>query len=231
MRRLLAEGFELISTMSNPIPITTLEVIGYANRLADSMLPAVVPPVFRLKGDQERILLPPFVIRDGYVFGGTESNGAALQMFNEAGEVTLFAKPQEARPDFELWINLDKAVHYEAISDASAQLQNIAREHIIKAEEALLNADFNGAEECCRIALSADDRVIDSLAISAAIAQRNKRNGDAKLMEKMALGHVTAKGFDFMVRGYSKILPDRNVVVTGDLCGEHPMKNMATQRA
>jgi len=217
--------------MSDPVPFLALEIIGYANRLEASMLPAVVPPVFRWKGDLERVLLPPFVIRDGYVFGGTESNGAALQAFNHAGEVTLFDEPLEVRLDFELWIDLDTTVHYEAISDASAHLQGIASEHISIAEEALLEGDFTKAEECCRIALNADDRVIDSLAISAAIAQRDKRNGDAKLMEKMALGHVTARGFEFMVAGYSEILPDRNAVVTGDLFGEHPMKNIATQRA
>src|ERR1017187_2434817 len=48
------------SFMPTPWNVDELEFVGYANVLNDDMLPSVVPPVFRLRSDTKRVLLPPY---------------------------------------------------------------------------------------------------------------------------------------------------------------------------
>lgn len=216
--------------MPAPYPILGLEIIGYANRLNASMLPAVVPPVFRVKVESDRILLPAFVIHQGFVCDATERLFTEAGHLVDAAEITLFKKPLDAQRDFELWIGLGEIPHYEPIPDAKFKLRKIALEHIGLAEAALRNKDFARAEDYCRIALCADDKIIDSLAISAAIARRTGDPGSERLMEKLALGRVTPQGFRFMTDGFSDAVPTPSVVEK-DLPGHHSMSGMAALKA
>ena len=215
--------------MPAPYPIPGLEIIGYANRLNASMLPAVVPPVFRVKAEPDRILLPAFVIHQGFVCDATERLFSEVRHLADAAEITLFKKPLDAQRDFELWIGSDENPHYEPIPDAKLKLREIALEQIRLAEVALRNGDFAGAEDYCRIALCADDKIIDSLAISAAIARRTKDPGSERLVEKLALGRVTQQGFRFMTDGFSDAVP-MPLVVEKDLLAHRSMSGMAAIR-
>jgi hypothetical protein len=42
--------------MATPRLITDLDIVGYATVLKDTMVPSIVPPVFRLKADPSCIL-------------------------------------------------------------------------------------------------------------------------------------------------------------------------------
>ena len=215
--------------MPNPFPITTLEVIAYASRLTDSMLPAVVPPVFRMKGASARILLPPFTMRDDMLHDATEVTETHLKAIDEAGEVTFLEQPLDARPDFELWVELDGTVRYEPVRDASTTLRAFAMERVQLAMDALAANDLGGAANHSRIALNADDRLMEPLAISAAIARRKNQKGEERLMEKLAQTYLTSKGFEHLVHGFASLI-GAAPVTTGDLFADHPMKGMATIR-
>ena len=214
--------------MPEAIPISSLEIVGYANRLPASMLPAVVPPVFRLKGERNRNFLPSYVIRCGMLCDATERTEAELQALAEADEITLFTETKEARPEHELWIGLDETDNYQPISEASGNLRGIATGRIDLALIAMGEGELKRAEDCCRIALNADDRMIDSLAIAAAIARHNRNIGDERLMRTLALGHVTARGFEIMVDGYLQMISEPQPGVHADLFADNPMSNMAT---
>lgn len=216
--------------MPAPYPIFSLEIIGYANRLNASMLPAVVPPVFRVKAEPDRILLPAFVIHQGFVCDATERLFTEARHLADAEEITIFEEPLDAQRDFELWIGLDGTPHYEPIPEASSKLKQIAIENIALAETAMRSGDFKTAENCCRIALCADDRLIDSLAISAAISRRTHDSGSERLMEKLALGRATPQGFRFMTNGFFNAAQEPPVA-GNDLFAHHSMSGMAALRA
>lgn len=211
--------------MSAPIPTTELEIIGYANRLTDSMLPAVVPPVFRVRSEPSRILIPPFSLRDGVVSGATEVSQDEIQALSEAGELTLLPNHNKALPDHEMWIDLDGVVHYEPIRAASAGLKALAINHFRRAKEALIADKLDEAENLCRIALRADDRLMEPLAISAAISRHRNNQGNVRLMKKVAEGYLSEEGFDYLVNGFSNLLSA--VPVTGELCDKHKISGMA----
>lgn len=214
-------------------PIAALEIVGYANRLAPSMYPAVVPPVFRVRG-AERILLPAFVIRGGFVCDATEREAGDLTALNEACEITLFAAPRDARPDFELWIDEAGHDHYEPIPEASATLRRIAEGRIASALGAFRSGDHAAAKEHCRVAICADDRLVEPLAIRAAIARREKDRGAERLMEKLASGRVSPLGFGVFVKGYLAEVPQTPARVSAPpkvVPCLHPIMGMAALKA
>jgi hypothetical protein len=99
--------------MASPQNIDDLEVVGYANALKESMLPSVVPPVFRLKIDCNRTFVPPYSFNAGLLYNSTELPQTELRDRSEAGEITLFAEPFPARTGFELWIDQSFHENYE----------------------------------------------------------------------------------------------------------------------
>ena len=224
-------GETTLTTMCEPIPINALEIIGYANRLTKSMLPAVVPPIFRMKSNRARVFLPPYVIQEGFVCSAIEKTEADLTHLDEHGEVTLFGLSLAARRDHELWIAEDGAHHYEPISAAQAKLREIADKNITAAVAALQNGDAVEAKKFCRTALCADDRLIEPLAISAAIARRHNDKGTERLMAKLAAKRTTPSGFEIMVNGYFGGAPAPVAHAAPDLLSLHSMSGIAIRRA
>ena len=215
--------------MSESHSIAELEIVGYAAALPDTMLPAVVPPVFRLKRDQSHILLPPFTIKDRAVHGATSIRCHEMDALCEAEEVTTLPEPIEPQMNHELWVGLDCQVHYDEVSTASAKLRKIAMERIELATEALRAGNFDDAQEHSRTALCADDRLMEPLAITAAIGQKKGQPGQERLMAKLAEGYLTPTGFAHLVAGYSELT--KNVPNPApDLFSGHPMAGIAAIR-
>jgi hypothetical protein len=185
--------------MVAPFPITALEIVAYANRLAPKTLPSIVPPCFRVKSDPKMFLLPPFVIREGFVCNASKIDASDLEALEDAGEITRFDEPFPAQRDYELWIDEDGGIRYEAIPLAAANLRKIAERNIDSAKAALRKGDFDEAESHCRVALCADDRLTEPLAISAAIARRNHDTGRERTIEMLAKGCITDSEFKSMV--------------------------------
>lgn len=198
----ISAGSSYSLCMAGPRNILDLEVIGYATVLKDTMLPSPVPPVFRLRSDQDRILFPPYHFADGCVWNATEGDPHDLKRLRENDEVTLFDHAYSAQPDFDMWIDLERQPHYEPRAQARETLRNIARENIQTARQAFAAGEFEEADRFCGVALSADDRLVESLAIKAAICRKRNDPTGERVMEKLASHTMTSEAFQQLIKSY-----------------------------
>jgi len=181
--------------------VSDLEVIGYGNVLTSTMLPSVEPPVYRFRDDPDQILVPPFSLHGNLVIGATIISGQEAETLAFRGEITLFATPLTAQPGFVLWIDLDGEVRYELRRVAEAELGRIADEALARAEHEFLR-DLNAAEHWSGVALSADDRRIEPVALKAAVLiQRGDRAG-AEYLATLLPPSATRRTFEKLVQEY-----------------------------
>lgn len=188
--------------MANPWNLDDLEIVGYANVLLETMLPSVEPPVFRLKADTRRALLPPYHLNGGFLWNATEVPDSELEELRDSEEITLFDSAFPARADFELWIDQCFRCHYQPEYEAEEQLGRIATEAIQGAEDALRRGDIGQAEHLSGIAISADDRRVEPLAIKAAICRSKGDRAGERLMGELAAPRVKESLFQQMVNYY-----------------------------
>lgn len=178
-----------------------LEIAGYANVLKETMLPTVVPPVFRLKAHPQRAFLPPYSFNAGFLCNATEVPQSELEQLRGSGEITLF-DVFSARADFELWVDRSFQWHYEPRDLAEEKLHRIADEEIRAAEVALRMDDLEKAERLSGVAISADDRRMEPLAIKAAIRRIQGNTLGEQLMAELATPFLEKKLFDLLVDHY-----------------------------
>ena len=185
--------------MLSPCPVNDLEIVGYANVLNARMLPSVVPPMFRLRAEPQRILLPPYSFNGGYLCNAAEVSAAELKALAEAGEVTLFPQPIAAQADWELWVDETFQPRYEPQDQARTNLDQIAETSRAASIKMFQQGNLVEADRLASIANSANDRKVDGLVIKAAIRRtRGDINGEL-LMEDLALPTVDRVLFRQMV--------------------------------
>jgi len=189
--------------MKSPVPVDNLEIVGYANVLLDTMLPSVVPPVFRLRSDPGQVFVPPYVFNAGHLCNATILPASEFEALKSNREITLFdGAPLPAQRDFELWLDQARDVHYEPRIEAHAALLTLAKEHIQKAEQALKGGKTSEAERLSGIASCADDRLLEPLAIKAALRRLRKDGTGEGLMIKLAASKMTEAVFRRLVDFY-----------------------------
>jgi hypothetical protein len=193
--------------MNTPIPIASLDVVGYATSLSEAMVPTIVTPVFRLRNSPGAILFPPFAIHCGQVCDGALGTAEEFGRFANEGDVTALEAPIAAARDHELWIDANMMPHYEPIEEADETLGSMAADHISRAKLALQQGDLDEADRLAGIALCADDRRLEPLAIRAAIRRRQGREGAVKLMAKLALPRFSQDVFDTVMEHYGAVIP------------------------
>jgi len=208
--------------MADPWKIDDLEIVGYANVLTETMVPSVVPPVFRLKADARRGLLPPYHLNRGFLWNATEVPDSELEELRDSDEITLFDGAFPARADFELWIDQCFRYHYQPEFEAEEELGRIATEAIQGAEGALRRGDIGQAEHLSGVAICADDRRVEPLAIKAAICRSKGDWAGERLMGELAAPRVKESLFRTLVDDYYATFP---------YCKPTPMRNMACTRA
>lgn len=193
--------------MKSPLYINELEIVGYANVLTEAMLPSVVPPVFRLRADPDQAFVPPYLFNMGCLCNATQLSGSEVKSLAQNREITLFdGPPIEAQRDFELWLDQAGDRHYEPRQQADATLLALAQDYIQKAEEALKNNNMAEVERFCGIAVCADDRLVEPLAIKAVLRRRKNDQTGVQLMVKLAAPMMTERAFLRLVDSYSSIL-------------------------
>jgi hypothetical protein len=187
--------------------VDDLEIVGYANVLKETMLPSVVPPVFRLKADAQRALLPPYSFNAGFLCNATEVPRTELEELRHSRKITLFDVAFPARADFELWIDQSLHQHYEPTDEVKRKLSRIADEAIESAASALRNSDLPEAERLSGVAISADDQRVEPLAIKAAIRRIQGNDGGEHLMAKLAERALNQELFKVLVDRYFRSTP------------------------
>ena len=188
--------------MSERQNINDLEIVGFANVLADWMLPCIVPPVFRRKSDANRVFLPPYHMNGDFLYNATEVPWCEAEELGGNQEITLWNEPLSAHPDFELWVDLTSKIHYEPIAEAEIKLGKIYDESLIKAEQALEERKLEDAERYVNIAASADDRKVDPFALKAAIRMIQADKAGAELMAHIATRLIAPAGFEAVSESY-----------------------------
>src|ERR1039457_4569584 len=188
--------------METPWNLDDLEIVGYADVLKETMLPSVMPPVFRLKADAQRTLLPPYSFNAGFLYNATEIPRSELEDLSGSREITLFDDAFPAHAGFELWVDESFQWHYQPLDEAKRHLRDIADKAIRSAEGALRRDDLRQAERLSGVAISADARRLDPLAIKAAIRRIQKNKTGEQLMAELAAPVLEERLFNLLVNDY-----------------------------
>jgi hypothetical protein len=216
--------------METPWSLDDLEIVGYANVLKETMLPSVVPPVFRLKADARRAFLPPYSFNAGFLCNATEVSRAELEELSDSREITLFDNAFPARAGFELWVNQTFQWRYQPLDMARQRLRRIADEAIRNAEDDLRKGDLQQAERLSGVAISADDRRVEPLAIKAAICRIQGNRTGEQLMAELAAPVLEENLFDLLVGQYC--VPRKQPAPAAlAFSSRRPMREMASMRA
>ena len=188
--------------MATPWNLDDLEIVGYADVLKETMLPSVVPPVFRLKTDAQRAFLPPYSFNAGFLCNATEVPRSELEELRDSREITLFDHAFPARAGFELWVDQSFQWHYQRLDEVKRKLRAIAEEAIRNAEDALRRDDRQQADRLSGVAISADDRRVEPLAIKAAIRRIQRNSTGERLMAELAAPVMEERLFKLLVNDY-----------------------------
>lgn len=184
--------------MGEPQRIDAMEIVGYADVLTDEMLPSVVPPVYRLRADANRLFVPPYHENGGALYNATEIDSADFANMAVTGDVTgITTAPFPARAGHELWIDEGFAYRYEPAESALANLTDIYNREFANAKAALVRHDFVAAEAHARKATRADDRHYEPFILRAAIFRLRRDTKGEELMARL-IETKLAKG-DFRV--------------------------------
>ena len=186
------------------IPLDKLMVIGYANVLNKSMLPSIVPAIFKLQAStvDDQYFVPPYYLHGSNLCSPTSITREELQELQQAQKITLIANHHDARNGFSLWIDLDQTDHYELNSKAQERLQEIAQAAVKRAQKALQMKHFENASAEAAIAISADPRMIEPLAIEATVLYFQKRFPELALIKDLAKHSAGEHLFDLVFDSY-----------------------------
>lgn len=167
-----------------PLDVSSLQIIGYANVLPASALPSIVPPVFQRKDNPDSILVPPYSFNNGrYLCDATEISASEFESLQSRFEVTPFSIPIDAQRDHELWVDQQGRHQYQTRLETRRRMNQISAQELAKASTAFRNGQLDDAERHTSVALLADEQNFEALAIKIAIAQvkRDRASQDTLL--------------------------------------------------
>jgi hypothetical protein len=196
--------------MSAAIPMEQLEVIGYADPPNEDMVPCVVPPVFRLIGE-DRALVPPYLLSAGLVVRPVEIGMPEVEDLAATEDITLFENSFPAQPDFQLWLDQFFNPHYENRATAEQNLRDLGRQFIHDAKAAFRASHFDKADRLASAAISADPRCMESLVLKAAIRREENDPEGERLMADLADPSLDRFLFGMLVDKYSPAVTPKPV--------------------
>lgn len=212
--------------MADTCNLEALEIVGYAETLSAGMLPTVVAPVFRCVDDLAKYFLPPFHIHQGLLCGAACLSPDEVEALVDDHRITLLNAPFPARSGYELWIDQDLHARYQPAEEAELALKEIASTHIREADAALKAGNLEQAARLAAIALSADDRRIEPLAIRAAVFRLRKEETGVSVLQRMAQHALEPRLFQMLVNDYCRPTP----ATAPSPAARHPMRGTAELR-
>ena len=192
-----------------------LNIIGYAESLGSRLVPHIVPPIYQLPDDPEKLLFPPFRLAGAEVVDGSIGTQAQMDQFVSEGKCTRIDKPIPARPDHELWIDQKMQPHYEPFDTAEKTLRQIAESEAERGRLLFVQGDFEQAEKAANTALVADDRLVDPFVIKVAIARRQGNKAKAEGLRQTAMVVSTAGTFDTLLEDLLNKLGPKPAAASG----------------
>ena len=184
-----------------------LEIIGYADDREPTMLPAVVPPVFRLLANRNMVLLPPYSLQFDGVAGATAVTMEVAEDLRDTKQIWLFPGDgaQPAQAGYQMWLHRDGRRVYQPIHEARRTLDQLSEEAVQRASGLLKSGLLDLAEASASEAILSNDRRVDALAIKAAIRRRGNNSDGARLMEYLARPLIESAAFVTLVDHYASL--------------------------
>lgn len=192
-----------------PISLDELDIIGYADRLAERKGPAVVPPVFRHRLDPERCFVPPFRIAGDWLIEPKCISFAEVRELEREERITLPKDFQrQARPEHQLWVDGDGNPHYETSTDAKRNLQRIYHQHLDVATAALREGKIDEAELQAGIALAANNQALEPRALIAAChVLKDERKQVVFIHKAVQAAGQDSELFGLLLKNYLEMVP------------------------
>ena len=174
-------------------------------------------------------LLPPYHLNAGFLYNATEIPRSELEELGGSREITLFDDSFPAHAGFELWVDQSFKWHYQPLDEAKQELRRIADRAIQIAEDALRKGDLRQAERLSGVAISADDRRVEPLAIKAAIRRIQENKTGEQLMAELAAPVLDERSFGVLVNDYYSFLRRAATAAPDSSFRRPPMRGMACE--
>jgi hypothetical protein len=145
--------------------LDALEIIGYTSKLETPTLPRVLAPVFRVRGETDLILFPPFTILAAEVLKAHQGNRAEFEEFIAKGKLTQLPTTYQAKVQHDLWVSPEGVVTYAPKAEVKKAFEELYAKHLTLAEEKLAEKDFEAAARHAAVARSVDPGKLDPLII------------------------------------------------------------------
>jgi hypothetical protein len=186
------------------LKLKDLDVIGYSDTPAQGMLPIVVPPVYGLRADPGVVFVPPYMSDGVFVYGSNRISREEAEDLQRKEEIVLFEKSFPAQSVHTLWLDQSLVPRYMPTSEAYEIHKQIADKHIDMAEQALREGDLVAAEKYACVAICADQKRIEPVAIQCVIRRKENDVEGEKLMAKLVSPYLKAELFALLVEHYRR---------------------------
>lgn len=190
------------------IPLTELELVGYADSLPANVGAKTLPPVFRWnKGDSVAYCVPPLdIFRDELVnpviVHETEFEHLVAQKL-----VTRLPQSKPAEQGYLLWSDAVGKIHYVSRDIYLSLKKELYARKMDDAELSLMMGEIEQAKSHALIAFSADDSRFHPLAIMATCAFAHGKHALADAYKKDAINiGGRAQEFDIAYNHYIKLI-------------------------
>ncbi len=190
--------------------IEDLEVVGHADTLDESFVPALVPPIFRLRDDRDLVLLPPFEIDGERVAEALPGGEADLERAVLRGQATRLEVAIDALPEHQLWIDEEFRPHYGATTEVLDGLRRLAKARAREAQHAVAEGRLEDAERLAQSAISADDGCLNAILVKALIETLQGNEAQVEVLIDVAETIVPGADFRAWIRFFSRLVKGRD---------------------
>jgi hypothetical protein len=147
------------------------------------------------------IFAPPFTTFNGVIQGGFPCLQRELDEWAQRGKVTLIEPALPARTDYEVWVDEAMRPHYGPIKEVWEFLNAFCDNCIKEGTKALRNGDFEKADHYAGLALCANDRRVESLAIRYIVRGYQGKGTSLKVIKRLVAEGRTEE-FEGLVKEY-----------------------------
>lgn len=180
--------------------LDALEIIGYASKLEMPTLPRVLAPVFRVRGESDLILFPPFTILAAEVLKAHQGNRAEFEEFIAKGKLTQLPTTYQAKVQHDLWVGPEGEVFYAPKAVVKKAFEELYAKHLSLAEEKLAEKDFEAAARHAAVARSVDPGKLDPIIIRGVTEFALEDQSYYEFTRELAEKIVKPAEFDQLVR-------------------------------
>jgi hypothetical protein len=180
--------------------LDALEIIGYSSKLETPTLPRVLAPVFRVRGEPDLILFPPFTILAAEVLKAHQGNRAEFEEFIAKGKLTQLPTTYQAKVQHDLWVSPEGVVAYEPKAEVKKAFEELYAKHLNLAEAKLAEKDYEAAARHAAVARSVDPGKLDPLIIRGVTEFALEDQSYYEFTRELAEKIVKPEEFDQRVR-------------------------------